>query len=704
MREVGPQDVSFAGHGGQLGMRGNEILGVLQRGDDHHAPHEPAHGAHQLGGPLNKIGHGRRGVRPGRTRDRAGRPGEPGNTVGRGALTRYVPRTRHATQQQRRPPRVLLAQQADRVRCRGRIRHGHRIRRSAQCRRHRHLVARGHRQKFRGRAEQTRQAVLRGEQHPRAVLAAQAQGQCLVAGRYRRPLALRTGGGLPGGREGRLRLRQLPSGGIVPLAQLRVARVQALHLGLELLVLLLRCGCPLLRLVARGGQPVDLRLRRTGPASGRIDLSGQPRQPFAPVRDGSGRVLQPALFGGQLPFQFGPVGGGVLQRVFRRLQRGLQLRLLLTDPGGLALHVLRVATAPLLLRCGGGALHPGVGERDRAAYPFGQLRELVPGLLGALQPRRQPPYLVLQLRLTCQSRLELCLSRFPALLQRSFVGDLAAQRVAQPHQVVGEQPQAGVAQIGLDDGGPPGHGRLSAQRFQLPPQFVRQILDAGQVGPHRVQFPQRLLLPLAVLQHACGFLDERAPPHRIGMEYGVQLALPHDDVHLPADTGVREQFLDVEEPAGVAVDLVFAAAVAEHDPSDRHFGVFDGQRTIRIVDGQRHFGASERRPPGGAGEDHVFHLAAAQGFGSLLTHDPGERIHHIGLAGTVGTDDTGDPRFEPQGRGGGERFETTQGQGLEMHAAGLYLSLSVSLMKVQGTSDGKGRGVRPGAVRRRSAR
>ncbi|MFE9856954.1 hypothetical protein [Streptomyces sp. NPDC005780] len=31
-----------------------------------------------------------------------------------------------------------------------------------------------------------------------------------------------------------------------------------------------------------------------------------------------------------------------------------------------------------------------------------------------------------------------------------------------------------------------------------------------------------------------------------------------------------------------------------------------------------------------------------------------------------------------------------------MHAAGLYLSLSVSLMKVQGTSDGKGRDVRPG--------
>ncbi|CAH9413135.1 hypothetical protein SGL43_00128 [Streptomyces globisporus] len=35
-----------------------------------------------------------------------------------------------------------------------------------------------------------------------------------------------------------------------------------------------------------------------------------------------------------------------------------------------------------------------------------------------------------------------------------------------------------------------------------------------------------------------------------------------------------------------------------------------------------------------------------------------------------------------------------------MHAAGLYLSLSVSLMKVQGTSDGKRRGQVPGGGRR----
>ena len=48
------------------------------------------------------------------------------------------------------------------------------------------------------------------------------------------------------------------------------------------------------------------------------------------------------------------------------------------------------------------------------------------------------------------------------------------------------------------------------------------------------------------------------------MQDGVELALADDDVHLPADAGVGEQLLDVEQPAGVAVDLVLALAGAEH--------------------------------------------------------------------------------------------------------------------------------------------
>ena len=81
-----------------------------------------------------------------------------------------------------------------------------------------------------------------------------------------------------------------------------------------------------------------------------------------------------------------------------------------------------------------------------------------------------------------------------------------------------------------------------------------------------------------------------------------------------------------------------------------------------------HLGAAERRAPGGAGEDDVLHLAAAQRLGALLAHDPGERVDDVGLAGAVGADDAGDARLEAQRRGRGEGLEAAQGQALEVHA------------------------------------
>ena len=57
-------------------------------------------------------------------------------------------------------------------------------------------------------------------------------------------------------------------------------------------------------------------------------------------------------------------------------------------------------------------------------------------------------------------------------------------------------------------------------------------------------------------------------------------------------------------------------------------------------------GGSRRR----AREDDVFHLSAAQGFGSLLPHHPRQGIDHVGLARAVGADDRGDARLETKNR------------------------------------------------------
>lgn len=60
-----------------------------------------------------------------------------------------------------------------------------------------------------------------------------------------------------------------------------------------------------------------------------------------------------------------------------------------------------------------------------------------------------------------------------------------------------------------------------------------------------------------MLEDAGGLLDERAVAARVGPEDGVEAPLPDDDVHLLAQPGVRQQLLDVEQPALGAVDGVF---------------------------------------------------------------------------------------------------------------------------------------------------
>jgi hypothetical protein len=173
-----------------------------------------------------------------------------------------------------------------------------------------------------------------------------------------------------------------------------------------------------------------------------------------------------------------------------------------------------------------------------------------------------------------------------------------------------------------------------------------------------------------VLEDAGGLLDERPPVLRTPGEDGVELPLPDDDVHLPADAGVAEQFLDVEQAHLVAVDLVLALAGAVHTAGDRHLGVLDRQGAVGVVDGQRHLGTAQRGAAGGAGEDDVLHLAAAQALGALLAEDPRDRVDDVGLARAVRADDGGDPGLEPERRGGREGLEALERQAGQVHRTG----------------------------------
>ncbi|SCD40113.1 hypothetical protein GA0115251_106811 [Streptomyces sp. TverLS-915] len=534
------------------------------------------------------------------------------------------------------------------------------------------LVAGGDAEQFGRRSEQSGEPVARREEGAGAVLAAQAEREgvasCLGRGagtlRRRRGVAgvVVRGVGLGAGAACRL----------VALLARDVARVEPLDLGAQSLVLLVRDVGAFPGLVARRREAFDLGARRCRPTARGGHLALETSEALAAVGEGAAHVAQAALLDGELTLQLAAVRDGVLQGAFGGFERLGEFRLLLTDARRLALQVLRVASATFLGRYGRRARDACLGEADGAADTLREARQLVPRVLRALKTRRQGAYRLLQARLAGERGLERALRRLLALLERGLVGEFGVERAAQRDEVVGEQPQARVAQIGLDDSGAARDGGLAAEGFELAAQFVGEVLDAGEVGAHRVEFSERLLLALAVLEDARGFLDEGAASHRVGMEDGVELSLADDDVHLAADAGVGEEFLDVEEAAGVPVDLVLAAPVAEHRPRDRDLGVLDGEGAVAVVDRERDLGTPQRRPARRAGEDDVLHLAAAQRFGALLAHHPRQRVHDVGLAGAVRPDDARDPRLEPQRRRGGEGFEPTQSHGLEVHAAGLY--------------------------------
>ena len=77
---------------------------------------------------------------------------------------------------------------------------------------------------------------------------------------------------------------------------------------------------------------------------------------------------------------------------------------------------------------------------------------------------------------------------------------------------------------------------------------------------------------------------------------------------------------------------------------------------------QRDLGEVAARPGGGAGEDHVLHLAAAHGPGGGLAHRPAQRLDHVRLAAAIRPDDAGQARQDLDHRRFGEALEAGDAQ------------------------------------------
>nr|WP_284290382.1 hypothetical protein [Angustibacter aerolatus] len=192
-------------------------------------------------------------------------------------------------------------------------------------------------------------------------------------------------------------LRDLGLGGLQRLAGLLVLGVEALlalldagHLRLEGVELVLGLGAPVDGLGVRGAQALRLRLGGLDAAAARGHLTGQPGQPLAAVCRGPLHPRQPLLLGLQRALGRRAVLDRLLEPLAAAGDLGLQRLLLGAHAGGLGGQLLGVA-APALLLVAGRREHPQPlgGHALGRAQPLAQARQPEPGLLRAGHLRGQ---------------------------------------------------------------------------------------------------------------------------------------------------------------------------------------------------------------------------------------------------------------------------------------------------------------------------
>ena len=270
------------------------------------------------------------------------------------------------------------------------------------------------------------------------------------------------------------------------LVQAHLALVELTHPALHKLELGLCDVGSAGRLLDAGAQPGHALVDGFHPGASGLDLTGQPGQALAPVGLGpNGGQVGPfglgrsALLGRQL-------GPGGLQATAGLLQFRDETLFPRGDLVRLSLQSVRIG-AGAAHRFGVQVLGPFRGDPDGGADPFGQGGEPEPGLLGGVGALGERGH-----RRLAGAEL-LAGHREP----RGGLLVLAAQRGldivgtdvlrAAGRQVVGGQPEPGIAQVRLNRLGAPGHLGLPPQRLELTAQLSGQIGQPGQVGRRGVQ-------------------------------------------------------------------------------------------------------------------------------------------------------------------------------------------------------------------------
>ncbi len=126
----------------------------------------------------------------------------------------------------------------------------------------------------------------------------------------------------------------------------------------------------------------------------------------------------------------------------------------------------------------------------------------------------------------------------------------------------------------------PGLGGLGADAPQAAFDFVDDVGQPQQVLLDPLQPPQGFdLLGLEAADAGRLFEDHAAVAGR-GLQQHVDFALLDDAVGFGGQAGAGQQVADVAQPAGLAIDQIFALAAAVDAAGDVHFGRVDRQQPL----------------------------------------------------------------------------------------------------------------------------
>ena len=215
--------------------------------------------------------------------------------------------------------------------------------------------------------------------------------------------------------------------------------------------------------------------------------------------------------------------------------------------------------------------------------------------------------------------------------------------------------------------------RLALQRTNLPFYFFDDVREAQKVRFRRLKFPQGLLFLRLVFGDPRRFLENGAPILRATRENRVDLALLHDGISAPTDARIHEHLVDVFQTARRFVQQIFRTAIAKNAPGDRDLMPVESESLLAFREGHRHFRQADRRARIRAGENHIGHFAAAQGFGGLFPEHPADRIQHIGFSASIRPDDTGHAAMKFKNRFRSKRLKAEEFERLEIHDRGRFL-------------------------------